>query len=169
MFCSWLLMNQILLTKAKNRFAKVIVIYYVLCSSNPWPYRTLVNIHNICSKSSSLAENIGANSGVRNSLFFIFGSKSTSWKSSLFTAVLCDTNDLGLKLWVWNGLARFCFFSSSITTVLSELGGPNIIPANGRVQSLICNIFLIDRPNSNETHKCGRLFWTVSYNLLLLY
>jgi hypothetical protein len=29
------------------------------------------------------------------------------------------------------------------------------------VQSLICNIFLIDRPNSNETHKCGRLFWTV--------
>ena len=42
-------------------------------------------------------------------------------------------------------------------TVFNELGAPRSIPAKGKVQSLMFNIFCIDNSNSNESHNPDRL------------
>jgi len=55
-------------------------------------------IPKISIRSSSFLEKVGDSSGVKNSLFFIFGNKSISFNASFFTFVEWETKALALKL-----------------------------------------------------------------------
>ena len=46
-------------------------------------------------------------------------------------------------------------FSMSAATLLSELGGPNIIPMNGRLMFSMFRMHLIDIANSNGNQSPG--------------
>ena len=100
-----------------------------LSLSYPLPSKIRVIIPRICIKSSSLAAKVGANSGVRKHLFFIFGNKSISanflWHS-------CSMRYEGFCAKIICIKCIWPISYSSIHCVLNELGGPSIIPANGK-------------------------------------